>query len=116
MKMCSKSFIWNRCTRRVDVWKKIWHHASKWRLFKRTVTKRQRPYRTQYGKDPHPDNAIRRWLKQFQEPGSVVAAIITVTRQMLANTWTEIKYRLDILRATKVTHVEDVQHSTVLIL
>jgi hypothetical protein len=28
--------------------------------------------RTQYGKDPPADNAIRRWLKQFQETGSVL--------------------------------------------
>jgi transposase len=29
-------------------------------------------YRTQCGTDPHSDNAIRRWLKQFQETGSVL--------------------------------------------
>jgi hypothetical protein len=29
-------------------------------------------YRTQYGKDPPSDNAIRRWLNQFQEIGSVL--------------------------------------------
>jgi hypothetical protein len=32
----------------------------------------QRGYRTQYGKDPPSDNAIRRWVKQFQETGSVL--------------------------------------------
>jgi hypothetical protein len=32
----------------------------------------RRRYRTQYGKDPPSDNAIRRWLKQFQETGSVL--------------------------------------------
>jgi hypothetical protein len=32
----------------------------------------QRPYRTQYGKDPPSDNAIRRWLEQFQDTGTVV--------------------------------------------
>jgi hypothetical protein len=32
----------------------------------------QRHYRTQYGKAPPSDNAIRRWLKQFQETGSVL--------------------------------------------
>jgi hypothetical protein len=47
------------------------------------------------------DNAIRRWLKQFQATGSV-AAIETVTPQMLENTWRET----DILRAMKVVHVE----------
>jgi hypothetical protein len=29
------------------------------------VIKTQRHYRTQYGKDPPSDNAIRRWLKQI---------------------------------------------------
>jgi hypothetical protein len=37
----------------------------------------------------------------------IVAAIETVTPQMLENTWREIEYRLDIsLRATKGAHVE----------
>jgi hypothetical protein len=36
----------------------------------------------------------------------IVAAIGTVTPQMLVNTWREIEYRLDILRATKGAHVE----------
>jgi hypothetical protein len=31
-----------------------------------------RHYRTQYGTDPPSDNAIRRWLKQFQETGNVL--------------------------------------------
>jgi hypothetical protein len=38
----------------------------------KTVIKTQRRYRTQYEKDPPSDNAIRRWLKQFQETGSVL--------------------------------------------
>jgi hypothetical protein len=46
----------------------------------------------------------------------IVAAIQTVTPQMLENTWREIEYRLDILRATKGAHVEVVKHSAVLIL
>jgi hypothetical protein len=66
----------------------------------------QRRYRTQYGKDPPSDNAIRRWLKQFQETGSIVASIETVTPQMLENTWREIEYHLDILRAKKGARVE----------
>jgi hypothetical protein len=33
--------------------------------------KTQRLYRTQYGRAPASDNALRRWLKQFQETGSV---------------------------------------------
>jgi hypothetical protein len=46
----------------------------------------------------------------------IVAAIETVTPQMLENTWKEIEYRLGILRAKKGTHVEVVYHSEVLIL
>jgi hypothetical protein len=37
---------------------------------------------------------------------SDVAAIETVTPQMLENTWREIEYRLDILHATKGAHIE----------
>jgi hypothetical protein len=36
----------------------------------------------------------------------IVAAIETVTPQMPENTWREIEYRLDILRATEGAHVE----------
>lgn len=36
----------------------------------------------------------------------IVAAIETVSPQMLENTWKEIEYRLDILRATKGSHIE----------
>jgi hypothetical protein len=36
----------------------------------------------------------------------IVAAIETVTPQMLENTWRETEYRLDILRATKGANVE----------
>jgi hypothetical protein len=36
----------------------------------------------------------------------IVAAIETVTLQMLENTWREIEYRLDVLRAMKGAHVE----------
>jgi hypothetical protein len=32
----------------------------------------QRRYKTHYGKDPCPDNAIRGWLKLFQETGNVL--------------------------------------------
>jgi hypothetical protein len=63
-------------------------------------------YRTQYGKDPPSDNAIRRWLKQFQKTGCVVAAIETVIPQMLEKSWREIEYHLDILRAKKGAHFE----------
>jgi hypothetical protein len=37
-----------------------------WFFETKSVIKMQRRYRTQYGKDPHSDNAIRGWLKQFQ--------------------------------------------------
>jgi hypothetical protein len=39
---------------------------------KRSVIKMQRRYRTEYGIDPPSDNAIRRWIKQFQETSSVL--------------------------------------------
>jgi hypothetical protein len=42
----------------------------------KSVIKMQRRYRAQYGKAPPSDNAIRRWVKQFQETGSVAAAVI----------------------------------------
>jgi hypothetical protein len=38
----------------------------------KSVIKIQCRYRTQYGNDPPSDNDIRRWLKQFQETGSVL--------------------------------------------
>jgi response regulator of citrate/malate metabolism len=37
-----------------------------WFFETESVTKTQRRYRTQYGKDPPSDNAIRHWLKQFK--------------------------------------------------
>jgi transposase len=43
------------------------------RIFEtKSVIKMQRRYRTQYGQDPASDNAMRRWLKKFQETGSVL--------------------------------------------
>ena len=36
----------------------------------------------------------------------IIDACASVTPQMLQNTWREIEYRLDILRATKGAHVE----------
>ena len=36
----------------------------------------------------------------------ITDAFATVTEDMLGNTWREIDYRLDVLRATKVAHVE----------
>jgi transposase len=43
-----------------------------WFLETKSVIKMQRRYRTQYGKVPSSDNAVMRWLKQFQETGSVL--------------------------------------------
>jgi hypothetical protein len=43
-----------------------------WFFETKSVIKMQRRYRTQHGKDPPSGNAIRRWLKQFQETGSVL--------------------------------------------
>jgi hypothetical protein len=43
-----------------------------WFFETKSVIKRQRRYRTQYGRDPPSDNAIRCWLKQFQETGRVL--------------------------------------------
>jgi hypothetical protein len=40
-----------------------------WFFETKSVVKTQRRYRTQYGKGPLSDNAIRRWVKQFQETG-----------------------------------------------
>jgi len=36
----------------------------------------------------------------------LTGAFATITEHMLENTWREIDYRLDVLRATKRTHVE----------
>jgi hypothetical protein len=69
-----------------------------WFLETKSVIKTQRRYRTEHGEDPPSGNAIRRWLKRFQEAGSVVAATETVTRQTLENTWRELEHRLDTLR------------------
>jgi hypothetical protein len=43
-----------------------------WFFDTKSVIKRQRYDRTQHGRDPPADNAIRRCLKQFQETGSVL--------------------------------------------
>jgi hypothetical protein len=43
-----------------------------WFFETKPVIKTQRRYRTQYGKGPPSDNAIRRWVKQFQETNSVL--------------------------------------------
>jgi hypothetical protein len=38
----------------------------------KSVIKTQRRYRPQHGKESPSDNAIRRWLKQFQETGNIL--------------------------------------------
>jgi arsenate reductase-like glutaredoxin family protein len=38
-----------------------------WFLEIKSIMKTQRRYKTQYGKYPPSDNAIRRWIKQLQE-------------------------------------------------
>jgi transposase len=43
-----------------------------WFFETKSVIKTQRRYRTQYGEDPSSQNAIRRWVNQFQETGSVL--------------------------------------------
>jgi len=37
---------------------------------------------------------------------TITDAFATITEDMLENTWREIDYRLDVLRATKGAHVE----------
>jgi hypothetical protein len=43
-----------------------------WFFETKSVIETQHSYRTRYGKDPPSDNALRRWLKQYQETGSVL--------------------------------------------
>jgi hypothetical protein len=38
----------------------------------KSIIKKHCRYRAQYGKYPPADNAIRRWVKQFQETGRVL--------------------------------------------
>ncbi|GBN08282.1 hypothetical protein AVEN_155882-1 [Araneus ventricosus] len=45
-------------------------------------------------------------LYQGQSLARIQAAVCTVTEDMLKNTWGELEYHLDILRATKGAHVE----------
>jgi hypothetical protein len=47
-------------------------HIILWFFETKSVIKQQRCYSTQYGDNPPSDNVIRRWLKQFQEAGSVL--------------------------------------------
>ena len=59
----------------------LWYHELK------SPTAVQRKFRSEFGEDPPHTNS-------------------TVNEEMLKNTWHEIDYRLDILRATNGAHVE----------
>ena len=59
----------------------LWYHELK------SPTEVQRKFRSEFGEDPLHTNS-------------------TVNEEMLKNTWREIEYRLDILRATNGAHVE----------
>ena len=48
---------------------------------------------------PVPD--ITNWKARITD------AFATIAEDMLENTWREIDYRLDVLRATKAAHVEE---------
>jgi hypothetical protein len=89
----------------------------------KSVIKSQSRYRTQYGRDPSSDNAIRRGLKQFQQIGSVLhrkgAGRPSTSQEVverIQEAFSRSRISLDILHATNDTHVEVVQHSAVLIL
>jgi hypothetical protein len=63
----------------------------------------QRRYRTQYGKAPPSDNAIRRWLKQFQETGCVLHR---KGAGRLSTSQEDVDRISDTFYATKGAHVE----------
>jgi hypothetical protein len=46
-----------------------------WCFKTKSLTRTKRWYRAQYGKDPPPDIALRRWLQQPQETGIVLQRI-----------------------------------------
>ncbi|KFM70899.1 hypothetical protein X975_03732, partial [Stegodyphus mimosarum] len=53
------------------------------------------------------DNVYRRRVSNMDDlKARITTAIASVDADMLAGTWREIEYRLDILRATKGAHVE----------
>jgi hypothetical protein len=53
------------------------------------------------------DIVYKTTVNSFDDPKlRIVAAIETLTPQMLENTWREIEYRLDVLRVMKGAHVE----------
>ncbi|KFM69781.1 hypothetical protein X975_15179, partial [Stegodyphus mimosarum] len=53
------------------------------------------------------DNVYRRRVSNVDDlKARITTAIASVDADMLAGTWREIEYRLDILRATKRAHVE----------
>ena len=75
----------------------LWYYVTKSRVIV------QRKFRNEYVKDkvfstPVPDITN---LK-----ARITDAFATVTEDMLENTWREVDYRLDVLRATKGVHTE----------
>jgi transposase len=85
----------------------------RWFFETKSFLKIQRRYRARYGQDQPSDNAIRRWLQQFQETGSVLHRKGAGRPTTLGG---EIEYNLDILRDTKGEHIVFVWHSAVLVL
>jgi transposase len=80
----------------------------------KSFIKTQCRYRTQYGKAPPSDDAIRRWLKQFQETGSVLrrkgAGRPSTSQEDVDRMQEAFEYRLNILHAMKGAHVAVVRH------
>jgi heterodisulfide reductase subunit C len=74
----------------------------------KSVIKTRRRYRTQYGNDPPSDNAIRRWVKQFQETGCVLHREGRALRRklLIESRKRFLEARLDMLRSKKDAHVE----------
>jgi transposase-like protein len=79
----------------------------------KSVIKIQRRYRTQCRKDPPTNNDIRRWLKQFQENGSVPHRKIEERANYSQKTLIESRKRF--LEAQE-DQLDELYHSAVLIL
>ena len=72
------------------------YHTSK------SVVTVQRVFRWKYAKDPPTDKTIRMWYKQFTETGCLCKHKAPV----LTRVWQELKYRFDVCRVTRGTHIE----------
>ena len=70
-----------------------------WFIETKSDVQTQRNYRSKYGKNPPSRPSIRLWHKKFMETG-------TVCQAMLQQTWQEIEYRLDVLRATNGAYIK----------